>query len=574
MDESVTTTAVHNVAYGREDDFYAWATALFREAERSTDFLGGGILGSPEAGGEWHVIYRWVDQAAAEWWAETAAREGWMDLAESFAHPIQVQQITGLRAWFEKRAAAASPPPKWKMALVTLTAVFPPVLLFNLTLIPRLLGLPAVLRTLVLCVGVTAVVTWVMMPRLMLLLKGWLHPPAPEQSAGRSVMTPREYSSRGGYASTRDGYSSAGRAYAATASGSAPTRGATRGADTWDGDAVSVAERHAAARSIYASAEERYASAREDYGTVEEPYESTPAEVDFDRGIAASDRPAGRHSAADETLPRPILSPEPIMSPEPSWRAVPTAPSWSAAPVEPPQRPVEPPQRPVEPPQRVVPPTPSWPVPAMEPQRAMPVEPWRAAPVEPQRVVPPTPSWPVPAMEPQRAMPVAQPWRAVPLEPSRPITPPSMPMAAPPTTPIGQPWRTAPVEPSWRAAPVEPPQGMPVEPPRAAPVPPTRAASMPPPGVPIEPSWPAVVEEKPWWETSSEQPRVEQPPLEQEYRPQWREDPISEPEPPVLHVRPVLNLVRNPDDPDTPPPGIRRPSARGPRTQNLRRETG
>ena len=43
--------------------------------------------------------------------------------------PVQVQQITGLRPWFEKRAQAASPPPKWKMALVTLTAVFPPVLL-------------------------------------------------------------------------------------------------------------------------------------------------------------------------------------------------------------------------------------------------------------------------------------------------------------------------------------------------------------------------------------------------------------------------------------------------------------
>jgi antibiotic biosynthesis monooxygenase (ABM) superfamily enzyme len=181
VDESVTTTAVHSVAYGREEDFYAWANSLFREAEKSADFLGGGILGSPEAGGEWHVIYRWVDAESARWWEETATRAGWMDAADSFAYPIQVQEITGLRAWFEKRAAPAVPPPKWKMALVTLTAVFPPVLLFNVTLIPRLLGLPVVLRTLALCVGVTVIVTWVMMPRLLRLLRGWLNPPVAQQ---------------------------------------------------------------------------------------------------------------------------------------------------------------------------------------------------------------------------------------------------------------------------------------------------------------------------------------------------------------------------------------------------------
>jgi hypothetical protein len=70
------------------------------------------------------------------------------------------------------------------MALVTLTAVFPPVLLFNVALIPHLLGLPVVLRTLTLCIGVTVVVTWVMMPRLTRLLKGWLQsPPSGQKSA-------------------------------------------------------------------------------------------------------------------------------------------------------------------------------------------------------------------------------------------------------------------------------------------------------------------------------------------------------------------------------------------------------
>ena len=177
MDESVTVTAVHNVAYGREADFFAWVNSLLLHAETSPNFLGGGLLGPPDAGGEWHVIYRWVDQESANWWEDVATQGGWMNRAESFAQPVQVQQTTGLRAWFDKRAQAPSPPPKWKMALVTLTAVFPPVLLFNVALIPHLLGLPVVLRTLTLCIGVTVVVTWVMMPRLTRLLKGWLQQP-------------------------------------------------------------------------------------------------------------------------------------------------------------------------------------------------------------------------------------------------------------------------------------------------------------------------------------------------------------------------------------------------------------
>ena len=62
------------------------------------------------------------------------------------------------------------------MALVTLTAVFPPVLLFNVTLIPYLQDLSVVIRSVVLCIGVTVITTWVMMPRLTKWLASWLTP--------------------------------------------------------------------------------------------------------------------------------------------------------------------------------------------------------------------------------------------------------------------------------------------------------------------------------------------------------------------------------------------------------------
>jgi antibiotic biosynthesis monooxygenase (ABM) superfamily enzyme len=182
VDGPVTTTVVHDVAPGREAEFYVWATGLLRRAKESPDFLGGGVLGPAEDGGEWHVVYRWVDQDSAQRWESAADRAGWTERAESFSRPKEVQRVTGLRAWLDNRARTTPPPPKWKMALVTLGAVFPPVLLFNVTLIPYLGDFSVVLRTLALCVGVTVVVTYVMMPRLTRLLKGWLQPAAAQSA--------------------------------------------------------------------------------------------------------------------------------------------------------------------------------------------------------------------------------------------------------------------------------------------------------------------------------------------------------------------------------------------------------
>lgn len=70
--------------------------------------------------------------------------------------------------------APPPPPPRWKMAVVTLVAVFPAVLTTNVLVIPRLTGLSLIPRTFVLCVVVTVLMTWVLMPRLMKLLAPWL----------------------------------------------------------------------------------------------------------------------------------------------------------------------------------------------------------------------------------------------------------------------------------------------------------------------------------------------------------------------------------------------------------------
>ena len=92
--------------------------------------------------------------------------------------------VHGSKAWFDSQSARAptpagppGPPPKWKLWLVNSGAVFPPVFLFNQAILPYLNDLNPLFRTLLLCLTVAAIVTWILMPRLQRFLKKWLYPP-------------------------------------------------------------------------------------------------------------------------------------------------------------------------------------------------------------------------------------------------------------------------------------------------------------------------------------------------------------------------------------------------------------
>ncbi|MFD2685810.1 antibiotic biosynthesis monooxygenase [Streptomyces phyllanthi] len=174
----VTVTVAYHVVPGREADFHSWGWAMLRASAQQPGFLGGGVLVDGEA--DWHVVYRFdSDGAARNWensdaWAELAAR------GEGLGRETGRRSMKGSKAWFDSQTvtpAAPRPPPKWKLWFVNMSAVFPPVLLFNLVVLPYLESLNPLIRTLLLCLSVTAIVTWILMPRLQRFFKKWLYPP-------------------------------------------------------------------------------------------------------------------------------------------------------------------------------------------------------------------------------------------------------------------------------------------------------------------------------------------------------------------------------------------------------------
>ena len=171
----VTVTVARRVAPGAERPFEQWAGGVLRAAARFSGFLGGGLLRPPAPGQDWHIVYRFASDAQLRQWEASRERAGWLERAEPLASERAVHRTSGLETWFELPGRTAPAPPRWKMAVVTVTAIVPLVLLMNLLVLPRLADWPLLLRTLVFSGTLTTLMTWVVMPRMTRIFSRFLY---------------------------------------------------------------------------------------------------------------------------------------------------------------------------------------------------------------------------------------------------------------------------------------------------------------------------------------------------------------------------------------------------------------
>lgn len=168
--------STHRVAPGRMASFSTSVKGLLSAASRSQGYLDGRMEKASGDSATWLVIC-WFDSAesAAEW-DGSRSHKTWREYVGRFSSRVEPPRPAQTSSAAAPPAPAGPPklPPKWKSALVTLIGVFPAVLLVNVTVIPRVTGLPLLARTLVLCVCVTALMTWVLMPQVMKVLGPWL----------------------------------------------------------------------------------------------------------------------------------------------------------------------------------------------------------------------------------------------------------------------------------------------------------------------------------------------------------------------------------------------------------------
>ena len=84
--------------------------------------------------------------------------------------------LTGLESWFTLPTQPGAPPPRYKMAVLTWVTIFPLITLVVVVSAPLMGSLPLVLRLGVTTLVTVSLMTWVVMPRVTRLLRGWLYP--------------------------------------------------------------------------------------------------------------------------------------------------------------------------------------------------------------------------------------------------------------------------------------------------------------------------------------------------------------------------------------------------------------
>jgi antibiotic biosynthesis monooxygenase (ABM) superfamily enzyme len=175
----VTATVTRRVKPGHEAAYEEFLTGINSAARAFPGYLGEEVFRPADGtGGEYRIIYRFDSPGHLRGWLESDERAAWLQRAEPHtAGPMRTQFLTGLESWFTLPGqASASPPPAYKMAVLTWVTIFPLITVVVVVSAPLIGGLPLAFRLAVTTLVTVTLMTWVVMPRVTRLMRGWLYP--------------------------------------------------------------------------------------------------------------------------------------------------------------------------------------------------------------------------------------------------------------------------------------------------------------------------------------------------------------------------------------------------------------
>jgi len=174
----VTRIARRRAQPGCEAEYESRLREMLARMRGYKGFLGGDIIPPEVAGEDYQVVTRFASEADLDAWDRSEARADCLArLREVAEGEPEFRKLSGLEAWFEPTVVPASMhPPRARMAVVTWLGIFPTVSFFLWFVAPWLQALPFLPRTAVLTALIVVTMTWVVMPRLTRLLRGFINP--------------------------------------------------------------------------------------------------------------------------------------------------------------------------------------------------------------------------------------------------------------------------------------------------------------------------------------------------------------------------------------------------------------
>jgi uncharacterized protein len=182
---------------------HQWEQALGELVRASLSFPGhlGTTVLKPKAQGpgQYRIITKFDSAEHMVQWRDSTERQRHIErIAQFEAKPADIHYVTGLETWFElphHAEAALPPPPKYKMAVIIWIAVYVTVLPLIALLKPLVRPLPSLLGSAILALISVAMMTWLVMPALTAIFRGWLYPGTGPAGNAAATATPSDRTS-------------------------------------------------------------------------------------------------------------------------------------------------------------------------------------------------------------------------------------------------------------------------------------------------------------------------------------------------------------------------------------------
>ncbi|MEM7313084.1 MAG: antibiotic biosynthesis monooxygenase [Planctomycetota bacterium] len=179
MSENVHHAVTRIPKVGCEAEFEAALGSFIEESLHSPGVCSAllikpGLTGSREYG----ILRTFDNEATQEAFYNSPLFHDWEAKVEPLVEgPATERDVHGLAAFFP---SADAPPPTWKMAVLTFLGVWPTAELWSRLLVPALGPPLGWLVGGVVNLLIIATLTWVVMPLLAKVFRGWLHPQSRE----------------------------------------------------------------------------------------------------------------------------------------------------------------------------------------------------------------------------------------------------------------------------------------------------------------------------------------------------------------------------------------------------------
>jgi antibiotic biosynthesis monooxygenase (ABM) superfamily enzyme len=175
--DPVTVVFNRRVSEGHDEEYQA---VVERAAEISRTFPGhlASTVLHTDGTRDYQVIYTFSDPHALHGWMVSSERHALIQQLDDVSEVFEkVEPLTGLETWFLlPNRTTITPPPRWKMWLVSFVAVYPFVVLFQWLIAPELEDWPLLLRSAIFPLVLLSIMTFVLMPYATRIAKHWLYP--------------------------------------------------------------------------------------------------------------------------------------------------------------------------------------------------------------------------------------------------------------------------------------------------------------------------------------------------------------------------------------------------------------